>query len=274
MIVAAYGFSGLDTNLTRLYNISTNSWSMGAPAPLPMRSESAYGERTHGGFFYVAGGRSAILGTVLKDLERYDAVTNTWTTLSPMPTARAGAAIAPVDDSLYVIGGRTGTGGPCTGTPLDAVERYDIDTDTWTPVAPLPSPRTDLAAREVGGKIFVFGGCSSGSTFLSEVDMYNPETNTWTTGLAAMPTARASLVAGRVGNRVYLIGGYDGSAPGLSVNEVYDVSHDSWSTAAPMPTARGEAGEHSHGGRIYVVGGSRPAFGASTNANELFKANP
>jgi hypothetical protein len=48
VIIAAYGFSLIDTNLTRLYNISSNSWSLGAPAPLPFSSEQAYGETTHG----------------------------------------------------------------------------------------------------------------------------------------------------------------------------------------------------------------------------------
>ena len=278
VIIAAYGDSlGFgDTNLTRLYNISSNSWSLGVPGPLPPRAEEAYGETTHGGFLYVIGGRSAFCTTgVCNNLERYDPVTNTWATLTPMPTARAAAAAAVFDNSIYVIGGRLSGGGPCSGGPLSTVERYDIDTDTWTTVAPLPYLASDLAAREHGGKIYVFGGCNGFlSGFLNFVSEYDPVKNTWTTGLAPMPTARASLVAGIKGDNVYAIGGWNGVGAGLDVNEVYNISHNSWSTDAPMPTSRGEAGSHSHGGRIYVVGGSRPAFGASTNANEVFKPNP
>ena len=37
-----------------------------------------------------------------------------------------------------------------------------------------------------------------------------------------------------------------------------------------MTTARQEAGVNSHGG-VYVVGGAQPAFGSSTDANEVFK---
>jgi N-acetylneuraminic acid mutarotase len=99
------------------------------------------------------------------------------------------------------------------------VEKYDVDTNTWSTVAPLPSPRSDLAAVAHGGKIFVFGGCAGPVT--SEVDMYDPPTNTWTTGLAAMPTARASLAAGHSGQSVYAIGGWDGFSA-LNVNEVYN----------------------------------------------------
>jgi len=275
VIVGAYGFSsslGGNTNQTRLYNISTDSWSAGAAAPLPARAEAAYGDTTHGGFLYVIGGDNS--AGVLSDLQRYDPVTDTWTTLTSMPTARAGAAAAVIDDGIFVIGGRQSTSGPCSGGPyLGTVEKYDVDTNTWSTVAPLPNPRSDLAAVAHGGKIFVFGGCTgtaSAPSVTNEADMYDPQTNTWTTGLASMPTPRASLVAGHSGDKVYAIGGTDGVSAS-SVNEVYDIPDNSWSTNTPMPTARQEAGVNSHGGRVYVVGGAQPAFGSSTGANEVFK---
>ncbi len=275
VIVGAYGFSsslGGNTNQTRLYNISTDSWSAGAAAPLPARAEAAYGDTTHGGFLYVIGGDN--YAGVLSDLQRYDPVTDTWTTLTSMPTARAGAAAAVIDDGIFVIGGRQSTSGPCSGGPyLGTVEKYDVDTNTWSTVAPLPNPRSDLAAVAHGGKIFVFGGCTgtaSAPSVTNEADMYDPQTNTWTTGLASMPTPRASLVAGHSGDKVYAIGGTDGVSAS-SVNEVYDIPSNSWSTNTPMPTARQEAGVNSHGGRVYVVGGAQPAFGSSTGANEVFK---
>src|SRR5215470_2069908 len=274
VIVGAYGFSstlGGNTNQTRLYNISSDSWSAGAAAPLPARADAAYGETVHGGFLYVIGGGNS--GAALSDVERYDPVLDAWTTLAPMPTARSGAVAAVIDDGIFVIGGRQSTSGPCSGGPyVGNVERYDIDTNTWSTVAPLPSPRSDMAAVAHGGKVFVFGGCTgtaSAPSVTNEVDMYDPETNTWTT-LTPMPTQRASLVAGHSGNLVYAIGGTNGVSA-LNVNEVYNISGNSWSTNPPMPTARQEAGVHSHGGRINVIGGSAPAYAASSDANEVFK---
>ena len=268
-IISAYGVSSAaETNLTRLYNIASDSWSSGADAPLPARSQAASGDTTHARFLYVIGGASS--GAVLPDLKRYDPVTDTWTPLASMLTARAGAVAAAVDNNIFVIGGRLSAAGPCNGGPyLATVEKYDVDANTWSAVAPLPSPRSDLAAVAHGGKIFVFGGCSGTASFTGEVDMYNPETDTWTTGLAPMLTARASLVAGHSGQRVYAIGGWNGAS--LDVNEVYDIAGDSWSMNTRMPTARLEAGTHSHGGRVYVVGGANPAVGTSTDANEVFK---
>ena len=270
VIISAYGASSTgDTNLTRLYDITADSWSMGAPAPLPARSEAAYGDTTHAGFLYVIGGGNS--GGVLRDLQRYDPVTDSWTTLASMPTARAGAVAAVVDNNIFVIGGRSSAAGPCNGGPyLATVEKYDVDTNTWSAVASLPSPRSDLAAVTHGGKVFVFGGCTGTGTVTNEVDMYDPETDTWTTGLAPMPTPRASFAAGHSGQRVYAIGGSDG-ASSLNANEVYNIASNSWSTTTPMQTARLEAGTRSHGGRVYVVGGANPAPGSSTDANEVFK---
>jgi N-acetylneuraminic acid mutarotase len=277
VIVAAYGFSASvagNTNQTRLYNINTDSWSTGAPAPLPVRAEAASGDTTHGGFLYVIGGGNS--GVALPDLVRYDPVLDAWTTLTPMNTARAGATAAVIDDAIFVIGGRQSTGGPCSGGPyLNTVEKYDIDTDTWSPVAPLLNGRSDLAAVAHGGKIFVFGGCTgtaSAPSVSNEVDIYDPQTDTWTTGSTPMLTGRASLVAGHSGNQVFAIGGTTDGVSTLNVNEVYDIPSNTWSTnAATMTTARQEAGVNSHGGRIYVVGGSTASFGTSTAANEVFK---
>jgi len=269
VIVAAYGFSPVpgNTNQTRLYNINTDSWSTGAAAPMPVRADAASGDTTHGGFLYVIGGGNS--GVALFDLERYDPVLDAWTTLASMNTARAGAAAAVIDDGIFVIGGRQSTSGPCSGGPyLDTVEKYDIDTNTWSPVAPLPNQRSDMAAVAHGGKIYVFGGCSS-TGVTKEVDIYDPQTNTWTIGAMPMPTARASLVAGHSGDKVYAIGGTDGVSA-LNVNEVYDIPSGSWSNASTT-APRQEAGVNSHAGRIYVVGGATPTYGTSTNANEVFK---
>ena len=270
-IIAALGFdpgTG-DTDTTRIYDIASDTWSLGATAP-GISSEGA--GTAHGGLFYTVGGR--VGGAARADIWSYSPASDTWNAaLTPMPTARAGLAIAVVGDSIYAIGGRTGVGGPCTGSPLDAVERYDIASDTWTPVTPLLAPRSDLAAAAVGGKIYVFGGCDAAGNFLADVDVYDPVTDTWSTAPADMPTARAGMYAVETkGGTVYVIGGWDGVGTGLSTNEAYKVSQDEWTAGLlPMPTPRAETGAVGHGGRIYIVGGAQPGFGASVDANEVFK---
>ena len=269
-IIAAFGLdSGAgDTVTTRIYDISSDTWTTGSDGPLPARSEGA--AVTHDGSLYAIGGRSA---TVLANLDQYTPATDTWTSLAPMPTARAGLGAARVGEAIFAIGGRTSGAGPCSGGELATVERFDIASGTWSTVAPLPSARSDLAAKTKGGKIYVFGGCAGG-VFLGDVDVYDPNTDTWSTAPADLPTPRAAMYAvGKKGGTIFVIGGFAGGAA-LGVNEGYKVSKDSWSTWAPMLTPRAEMGVASHGGRIYTVGGGLPAFGASTNQNEVFKPSP
>lgn len=270
-IIAAFGFDpGVgDTVTTRIYDIASDTWTTGSDGPLPGRSEGA--AVTHDGNLYAVGGRGG--GVVLANLDRYTPATDTWASLAPMPTARAGLGVARVSEAIYAIGGRTSPGGPCTGGELATVERFDIAAGTWSTVASLPSARSDLAAKTKGGKIYVFGGCAGG-VFLGNVDVYDPTTDTWSTAPADLPTPRAAMYAvGKKGGTIFVIGGYAGGAA-LGVNESYKVSQDTWSTWAPMITPRAEMGVASHGGRIYTVGGGLPAFGNSTNENEVFKPSP
>ena len=85
----------------------------------------------------------------------------------------------------------------------------------WSPVAPLLSPRSDLAAATIGGKIYVFGGCQAG-VILGDVDVYDPVTDTWNAAPADLPTPRAAMysVASK-GGTVYVLGGWDGINQGL-----------------------------------------------------------
>lgn len=58
----------------------------------------------------------------------------------------------------------------------------------------------------IDGKIYVVGG-SVGSSELATLEMYDPTTNSWTTGLEAMPTARFRATAGVVDGKLYVTGG-------------------------------------------------------------------
>jgi hypothetical protein len=268
-IIAALGFDNFvgDTMFTRIYNIASNSWSYGMPAP-GTSSEGA--GVSHGGLFYNVGGR--FIGP-RNDLWSYMPALDIWTVLAPMPTARAGLGVAVVDNTIFAIGGRTGTSGPGNGGVLATVEAYDVDTNTWSTVAPLPPPaRSDLAAISVAGQVFAIGGIDAAGNFLNNVDVYDPITDTWSTAPADMPTARAAFYAVAVkGGTIYAIGGWAGGPP-LSTNESYKVASDTWTAGLlPMPTPRAETGAVGHGGRVYIVGGAQPAFGASVDKNEVFK---
>jgi Kelch motif protein len=80
-------------------------------------------------------------------------VTGTWDkALAPPSTYREHvAAVSFHDNSIIQIGGRA-------SRDLAAVELYDLATDQWTSLAPLPTPRGGLAAANIEDQIHVIGG--------------------------------------------------------------------------------------------------------------------
>src|SRR3989344_801513 len=109
-IIAALGLDLVDTATTRIYDISSNTWSLGSDAP-GASSEGA--GIVKGGLFYALGGRS--VGTTRNDLWSYDPASDVWTVLAPMTVARTGLAVAEAGGFIYAIGGRQQTRGPCSG---------------------------------------------------------------------------------------------------------------------------------------------------------------
>src|ERR1043166_103946 len=89
-----------------IYNVATNTWSMGAAMPTARAFPSPWPQ---GNFIYVAGGVDAT-GAVTNSADRYDITANTWSAIADMPTSRFGAATAFYGDSGVIAGGYSGTG--------------------------------------------------------------------------------------------------------------------------------------------------------------------
>ncbi len=171
--------------------------------------------------------------------------TDTWVTMTDMPTARAAPAASAVGDKIYVIGGNN-------GSRLSTVEIYDTINDTWTAGTPMPTARSGMGSATLNGKIYVMGGWDGDSLF-DTLEVYDAANDTWTTK-APMPTARRGLTAVSFNNRIYAMGGYNSST--LSVVEEYNPVNDTWETKAPLPTATTYGCAATVNGRIYVTGGS------------------
>ena len=96
----------------------------------------------------------------------------------------------------------------------------------WEIRAPMPSARTEVAAAELGGKIYVMGGYEKNSDLLEE---YDPLKDNWRRR-ASLPRPLHHVGAAAVGGKIYVIGGYiSGQGPVNTVYE-YDPSLDRWRT--------------------------------------------
>ena len=125
------------------------------------------------GKIYVIGGGDSSSTTYMEvetfsTVEEYDPATDTWTTKSPMPTARGFHSANVVDGKIYIIGGSQASS-PDRNHVL-TVEVYDPATDTWTQKGEMPRSIGAGFSSVVDGKIYVFGGYGGAQ----RVDEYDP----------------------------------------------------------------------------------------------------
>ncbi|MGH2457546.1 MAG: Kelch repeat-containing protein [Chloroflexota bacterium] len=237
---------------TGVTHADTGSWAPAAPLPTPRAELAAV--TGPDGRIYAIGGTSGNVS--LATVEAYDPATNTWTTAAPLPQPRQDlAAVLGSDGRIYVIGGVSCSRSACTYPAAVAV--YDVASNTWSTVAPLPTPRGGLgAARGPSGRIYAIGGSASPNGPFATVDVYDPSSNTWRT-VAPLPAARSSLavVAGPDG-RIYAIGGTEPVALGsISTVDAYNPATNAWTPVNGLPIALGGlAATAGTDGRIYAFG--------------------
>ena len=103
-------------------------------------------------------------------------------------------------------------------------------------IAAIPRATGETRGLNFNGKMYVMGGGRVAPNPSTEVDVYNPGTNTWTTALP-FTTARRNFPTDTNGtDRIWLSGGYasDGITP-LASMEIFSCSGG----ASPTPTATG-----------------------------------
>jgi len=131
----------------------------------------------------------------------------------------------------------------------------EVNHNTWTSGAAMPTARFGAFAGAIGTKIYVIGGATnSGYQTISVNEIYNTTKKTWTTG-ASDPTTRWSGASAVVNGIFYLIGGQNGVGGPVNLVEAYDPATNSWTTKAPMPTARAATSAVVDKDIIYVIGG-------------------
>jgi hypothetical protein len=289
-IYVAFGFDpiGGDTRGFRIYDPTTNIWSLGpTPPSLSGRSEGYRGV-AHGGKLYCIGGRPTAETWI------FDTGTNMWSPGAPEPDPllRAGATAATYGNSIFMFGGRHVTGGPCSGAAVTNADvdgtilRYDVDQNAWFPAGNMAFPRSDTSVARVGGLIYIFGGCN-GTAYPPDVEVYNPRTQTSTVLSASFPGgARSNATAAdpqngssaNASHRIHVVGGWrQGGFLGTFNHVIFDVDQQTFVVGVPLPTHCSpgvDRAEHEtvYGGdRLFAVGGSCPAFGLSENNLDIQK---
>ena len=138
-----------------------------------------------------------------------------------------------------------------------------VQLQRWNSMAPLPTPRSRLAAVYHGGKIYTIGGDTPEGASAA-VDEYDPETNSWRVR-NPKPTPVHNIGAAIIGGKVFVPGGYSADGVVVSGLEVYDLQSDSWESGASMPVPLCAYAIAATEGKLYTFGGwNGTAYVAST----------
>ncbi len=169
-------FATASTNAVYAYDTLTNTWSTVAPFPVPIQGGDATAAVGPDGRIYVFVGG---------DVYAYTICTNSWALVATEPknapydagpTATTGA-----DGRIYLMGGFENAYGDPAGEQATA---FDVNTDTFSPVASMPHNRVGpfLAAGGDGrlyavGNVFKYVPGAQGATYTGDpaVDAYTPD---------------------------------------------------------------------------------------------------
>jgi hypothetical protein len=176
-------YDSVGGNILDVYNLKSNTWST--------VEISGRGPQT-----CVTAGNKALFvgrGTTLVDI--YDSTTNTWSTVNLSANTPYGFVSCTVGDIVLLAG------------MLDIAYVYNAKNNTWT-TTPFSTPRYHLAATPFENRYCLFGGGMnpSGGAVYSTVDIYDTETNQWTTK-SQLSEPKAAHAAAAIGNHAFFGGG-------------------------------------------------------------------
>ncbi len=273
-----YTFGGFDlsgakacctpTDRAYLYDPVKNSWT--PIANMPDRGATHAGMTSDGTNVFYAGGYVAdanwtgqIFGT--KAVWRYNvaapgnAAANTYTRLPDLPVERAAGQLEYLDGQLHYFGGTN------MARTQDVGDHYVLDlangATSWTTAkSPLPNPRHHMGSAVLNGKIYAIGGQHGHDEKLvtqTEVDVYDPASDTWTR-LHDLPSARSHTANSTfvLNGRIVTAGGETSHDVAMDDVSAYDPATNSWTELTRLPMKRVSGVAAAIGDGFVFTGGS------------------
>ncbi len=179
-----------DLNSTEIYNSQTGNLSAG-PA-LTYGGESFETIALNNGKILIAGAYGPTYAPI-KTSQLYDYLTNTISATGDFNVARAYSRMIKLDDGKILA--TAGDSDNAEGI-TETCELYDQATGQWTLTGSLTKGRTYGALGKLrDGRVLVTAGYDKAdfSTLLNSVEIYNPQTGTWTTSVATLNKARTDF---------------------------------------------------------------------------------
>ena len=193
-----------------------------------------------GGKVLVTGG-SALASTNIA-AELYDPVTGAWTGTGPMSVNRANHTATLLPNGNVLVAGGYNLNNAATGSVASA-EIYIAATGKWTNAGIMSVNRAQHTATLLpNGKVLIAGGYSyytlgqiTNASVVTNVDLFDPLTSTWT-NLSKLNTARYGHVAALLNDRNVLIASGYNNAGEVGTVELWPLGLGYTNTSQPQIT--------------------------------------
>jgi N-acetylneuraminic acid mutarotase len=243
----------------------SSAWASSANMPTAIMDNAGAAD-SGTGLIYTLDGTNG--SSNLNSVYAYDPSSDSWSSMANAPSATEAPTAVDINGKIYMV-----NGWDVSGNPTAELDIYDTATNTWTTGTPNPVPAAGGSASAVlNGKMYVVGGCDSGSCAspLTAVQVYDPTTDSWSSA-ANYPQGVTFAMCGGINGKLYCASGSASSE--YATGYVYDPSSDSWSPIASIPVASGglwASGYSAAQGKLLVSGGVTGNFTVVTNAGYAY----
>jgi hypothetical protein len=153
-----------------------------------------------------------------------------------LPAQRGYIPTATIGNFIYTAGGSLWDGVTLQDT-TDSF-KYDPVADSITTIASIPRATAETRALNFNGLMYVMGGGRVAPNPSNEVDIYDPDSNSWSTGIPFVNARRNFPTDTNGTDHIWLAGGYDGTGVPTASMEIFNCAQGS---PTPTPTATATA---------------------------------
>lgn len=194
-IIGGQASNGSYVETMQAYNISNNTLTTVSSLPTKRKQLNSV---VYNNNIYVIGGELESSGIRTNIVEVYNTVSDSWSALASMPTARE-CDVALIDDKIYAFGGYDGS------SALVNVEIYNIENNSWSTANDMPYPLSAYHLASFENFIFLIGDYAER---IDEVNMYNANDDSWVK-LSTNFTGRRHAAVVKNDDWIYVIAGGD-----------------------------------------------------------------
>jgi hypothetical protein len=267
-MMGGYPSSRETSRTVQVYDIASDTWSVGPELPLPNNHGMA---ASVGGKIYLIGGQTSAddppgTNSYVDTVYELDPAVGAWVAKAPMPTARSSGVAVVQGGLIYVAGGR-----PPHETDFAV---YDPAADSWQVLPDLPTPRNHFTGAAIDGRVHYVGGrlgLGLGVSMTTVHEVFDPATATWTTAAPLVP-ARSGM-NGVVARGCFHVWGGEGPGGLFADHDFYDPRTGEWRSLGDMPLpVHGVYGSTFASDLIWVSGGGDHVGGSfGTTHNQVYR---